>query len=112
MISDVLRQYVEKSFQIPMLDRTTGEIRRSLKLAPFDQNNKRFLVELLNQADMVKFAKARPEIPNAQNYLLEARRFVGETQPPEIVTGNGSNNGHKHETIDLQQHNTPLMEAK
>ena len=55
LISDVLRQYVEKSFQIAMLDRTTFEIRRSLKLAPFNQDNKRLLVELLNEADLVKF---------------------------------------------------------
>ena len=112
LISDVLRQYIEKSFQIPTLDRTTAEIRRSLKMAPFNQDNKRLLVELLNEADLVKFAKVRPEIPMAQNYMNKARHFVGETRPSEVVTSNGSNNGHKTERIDPQQHNTPLMEAK
>ena len=116
LVSDVLRQYVEKSFQIAMLDRTTFEIRRSLKLAPFNQDNKRLLVELLNEADLVKFARVRPEISLAQNYLIQARRFVGETRPPEVVTGNGNgqtpNDGHKTERFDLQHKNNPLMEAK
>ena len=56
LISDVLRQYVEKSFQIPTLDRTTGEIHRSIKMAPFSQDNKRMLILLLKEADLVKFA--------------------------------------------------------
>lgn len=110
LISDVLRHYIEKSFQIPTLDRTTFEIRRSLKLAPFNLDNKRLLIEMLNEADLVKFAKVRPETSQAQDYLAQARRFVGETRPPEVVTGNG--NGHKTESIDLQRKNTPLMEAK
>lgn len=114
LISDVLRQYLEKSFQIPTLDRTTIEIRRSLKLASLNQDNKRMLVELLNQADLVKFAKVRPEITLAQNYLIQARRFVAETRPSEVVSDNGNNpdNGHKTESFDLQHRNTPLMEAK
>jgi len=106
----------DELFQIAMLDRTTFEIRRSLKLAPFNQDNKRLLVELLNEADLVKFARVRPETSLAQNYLAQARRFVGETRPPEVVTGNGSgqtpNDGHKTERFDLQHNNTPLMEAK
>jgi hypothetical protein len=114
LISDVLRGYVEKSFQIPTLDRTTYEIRRSLKLAPFNQDNKRLLIEMLNQADLVKFAKVHPKISSAQNYLIQARRFVDQTRPPEVVTGNGgaSNDGNKAERFELRQDNTPLMEAK
>lgn len=117
LVSDVLRQYIEKSFQIPMLDRTTGEIRRSLKLAPFSQDNKRLLIGLLNEADLVKFAKVKPETSQAEDYLGKARRFVGVTRPLEIATGNGNgSNGHKTESIDLRAAakaaNTPLMEAK
>jgi hypothetical protein len=116
LISDVVRQYVEKAFQIPTLDRTTGEIRRSLKLAPLNQDDKHLLIELLKEADLVKFAKVRPETSQAQAYLTQARGFVSETQPPEVVTGNGNgrdlDDGHKTENIDLQRHSTPLMEAK
>jgi len=117
LISDVLRQYIEKSFQIPTLDRTTGEIRRSLKLAPFSQDNKRLLIGLLNEADLVKFAKVNPATSQAEDYLGKTRRFVGETRPIEVATENGSgSNGHKTESINLraaaQAANPSLMEAK
>jgi hypothetical protein len=113
LVSDVLRQYIEKAFQIPTLDRTTREIRRSLKLAPFSQENKQLLIEMLNEADLVKFAKVRPEVAMAQDYLGQARSFIGAIHPIEIAAENGSgSNGHKKENIDLQQHSTPLMEAK
>ena len=113
LVSDVLRQYVEKAFQIPTLDRTTGEIHRSLKLAPFSQENKQLLIKMLNEADLVKFAKVRPEVAMAQDYLGQARSFVGATRPIEVATENNSgSNGHKKENIDLQHRSTPLMEAK
>ena len=69
MVSDVLRQYLEKEFHIPTLDRTTGEIRRSLKYSPLAQAHKTDLIDNLMMADLVKFAKMRPDLLQAKEYL-------------------------------------------
>ena len=112
LVSDVLRKYVDKVFQIPTLDRTTGEIRRSLRLVDFNPESKQQLLEMLNEADLVKFAKVQPEVAMAQDFLGRARRFVDETRPIEVATDNDDgSNEHKTEQLD-QQHNSPLMEAK
>jgi len=113
LVSDVLRLYVDKVFQIPTLDRTTGEIRRSLRLVDFNPESKQQLIAMLNEADLVKFAKVQPESTMAHDYIEHARRYVDETRPIEVAadTDNESNE-HKVEQPDLQQHNSPLMEAK
>jgi len=113
LVSDVLRQYVDKVFQIPTLDRTTGEIRRSLRLVDFNPESKQQLIEMLYEADLVKFAKVQPEVAMARDYLGQARHFVDETRPIEVAadTDNESNE-HKAEQLDIQKHNNPLMEAK
>jgi len=112
LVSDVLRQYVDKVFQIPTLDRTTGEIRRLLRLVDFNPESKQQLIEMLKEADLVKFAKVQPEVAMAQDYLEHARRFVDETRPKVVATDNDNeSNEHEADQLDLQQHN-PLMEAK
>jgi len=110
LVSDVLRQYVDKAFKIPTLDRTTGEIRRSLRLVAIKPESQQQLIEMLHEADLVKFAKVQPEPVMAQDYIEEARRFVDATCPMEVA--NDNDNGNKTEGLDLQQHSNPLMEAK
>jgi len=102
LVSDVLRQYVDKAFQIPTLDRTTGEIRRSLRLVAIKLESQQQLTEMLNEADLVKFAKVQPEPVMAQDYIEEARRFVDETRPIEVAADNNNE-------LDLQ-HSNPLTE--
>ncbi len=107
LVSDVLRQYIEKSFRVPMLDRTTGEIRRSINEASINQDSKSLLTKLLNEADWVKFAKVKPSISQADDYLQETRRLIKATHPKKVVIENG-----KKEEIKFIQQSAPLMEAK
>jgi len=110
LTSDVLRQYLEESFHIPTLDRTTREISRSLKFAPFTRVDKTNLINLLRDADLVKFAKIRPEITQARTYIPRMRHTVVSTMPPEIAKNNG--NGNKDENIRSLAEETPMMEIE
>ena len=109
MASDVLRHYMEKTLRFPTLDRTTGEIRRSLKHIPLSQADKTDLVRLLVDADLVEFAKVRPELELAQTYIPRVRHAVAVTTPPETTVTGG--NGHKPDEISAQGKISPLMET-
>jgi hypothetical protein len=109
LASDVLRQYLESAYHVPTLDRTTGEIRRALKYTPLDTEIKSNLVEMLNEADLVKFAKVRPEMHLAKAYVPQVRNSVAYTIPPEPIHSNG--NGHKPGEIHSNETHTPKMEV-
>jgi len=110
LISDVLRMYVDIVFKIPTIDRTTDEIRRSLRLVAGKKETMQLLIALLYEADLVKFAKVQPKVATAKDYLEQARRFVDETRPIEVITDN--NNEGSTEQTKLQHHKSAPMEAK
>jgi hypothetical protein len=56
----VFREYLEKRYQIPALESTTDEIIRDLRKTDFSKNAEKPLIEVLQWADMAKFAKATP----------------------------------------------------
>jgi hypothetical protein len=109
LASDVLRQYMQDSFHIATIDRTTYEIRSALKYAPLSQTIKSDLQDLLMEADLVKFAKVKPEIDLAQVYIPRVRRVVAVTTPEQLKVEDG--NGRKDEKIDPTRDRTPLMET-
>ena len=109
LASDVLRQYLESAYRVPTLDRTTGEIRRALRYTPLDNEIKSDLVEMLNEADLVKFAKVQPELHLAKAYVPQARNSVAYTIPPEPIHSNG--NGHKPGESHSNETHPPKMEV-
>ncbi len=109
LASDVLRKYIEETLHIETVDRTTFEIQRALKYSPLSQTVKSDLQELLMDADLVKFAKVKPEIELAQVYIPRVRRVVAVTTPAQIAADN--DNGHKDEKINPKGTHTPLMET-
>jgi hypothetical protein len=56
----IFREYLEKRYQIPALESTTDEIIRDLRNTNFSKNAEKSLIEVLEWADMAKFAKATP----------------------------------------------------
>lgn len=74
-----VREYLENRFGIQALESTTGEINRSLKEVDFDTKHTNDLNNILQIADMVKFAKAKPEESIHQEFMDKARSFVKET---------------------------------
>ena len=74
-----IREYLENRFDIQALESTTGEINRSLKTVDFDPKHTTELNNILQIADMVKFAKAEPEESIHQEFMEKARSFVKDT---------------------------------
>jgi hypothetical protein len=56
----IFREYLEKRYQIPALESTTDEIISDLRKVNFSKNAEKPLMEVLQWADMAKFAKATP----------------------------------------------------
>jgi hypothetical protein len=83
-ISDILRAYLEGAFHTPALERTTNELIRDLRRKteiPVELQGE--LKELLETADLVKFAKWRPEATEATQTHQTAVTFVEKTRPPK-----------------------------
>jgi len=60
-VTDTVRKYLEERFEIQALEETTIEIIRDLKYSDIVSTDKFFLEEILNQADLVKFATFKPD---------------------------------------------------
>jgi len=74
-----IREYLENRFGIQALESTTGEINKSLKNVDFDPKHTSNLNNILQIADMVKFAKAKPDESVHHEFMLKARSFVNDT---------------------------------
>ena len=86
ILTDVLRDYIEGRFDVPAMEQTTDETIRSLKgnelisLKLIEQ-----LQETLSLADLVKFARFKPDIPQNEASLDFGFRFVNETKQEQII---------------------------
>jgi hypothetical protein len=83
----VLREYIEARYHMPALESTTAELLPALRKQGISKNMLAQLEETLLQADMVKFAKFRPDDALHLERLNLARNFVNSTIPqPEVST--------------------------
>ena len=84
--SGVIRDYIEKRFDIVATQRTTEEFLQTL-LQDSDEalaRHRSLLAEFLHQIDFVKFAGASLAITDMESLFRSARAFVLETaEPPD-----------------------------
>ncbi|MEY2828927.1 MAG: hypothetical protein RIQ33_785 [Bacteroidota bacterium] len=80
-LTDIIREYIEHQFNIAALESTTDELMERLKYSTIDAASRLQLFELLSEADMVKFAKAKPGLNEHIAALMAARKFVEQTKP-------------------------------
>lgn len=79
-ISETLRAYIERRYQVNALEETTSEIIHGLRLQNISPELMNKLTQTLTLADLVKFAKEQPlanENENSINYAIE---FVETTK--------------------------------
>jgi len=78
-ISHILREYIENSVYIKSLEMTTEEIGRHRVSFPFNKEEIDNLLDILNRADLSKYAKSNPK-KNICDYDLEAgKNFIINT---------------------------------
>jgi hypothetical protein len=75
-VADVLRRYLEEAHGIPALERTTSELVWALPPALADQGLRDRCAILLADADLVKFARRRPDEPDAARLAHAARDLL------------------------------------
>ena len=86
-VADVVRRYLEEAHGIPALERTTGELVCALPPALADEGLRDRCGALLADADLVKFARRRPDdadpasLSHAARDLLRAWRAAPSSAP-------------------------------
>lgn len=76
----IIREYLEGRFDISALELTTGEILRELASKDFDKMHSNNLEKILQIADLIKFAKAKPTVDLHSKFMDMAIDFVKETK--------------------------------
>lgn len=84
-LTDIVREYIEGRYGVQALESTTDEILEGLKKEDFEENLWRKLQDMLQTADLVKFAKARPAIERHSEFLKEAKEIVRLTKKKVIL---------------------------
>src|SRR5262249_27379888 len=80
LVCDVLRQYLERRFDLPVSRQTTVEFLERLHELPLPSDGQRAsLRALMRPFDLAKFARARPTPAQCDDLLATARRLVDET---------------------------------
>jgi len=77
--SDILRRYVEAVFGVPALEMTTWEVIAGLEREDAPGEARAELRRFLDQCDLVKFAKVRPEADTARSTVALGRSVVEAT---------------------------------
>jgi hypothetical protein len=87
-LTDVIREYVSRRYEINSTEKTSDETLRALKPMFRDQRELFLRLEkMLQVADLVKFAKWHTTPDENEQGLLTAYEFVNETK--EIITEEG-----------------------
>lgn len=84
-LTEITRRYLEGRFALEAMDRTTSELMRILKAKQFPRQDMSLLREILERADLAKFAKARPNEREADSDWQAVADWVERTAPIQPV---------------------------
>jgi len=80
-ITDTLRDYIDGTFQIRAHEYTSKQILDALRYAGIEEKQRTQLRTILLRADLVKFAKEKPDANDNENAVEQALEFVEKTRP-------------------------------
>lgn len=78
-LTDVLRSYLDKQFGIDSFEKTTSEIMQVVKKHKALANSRQALRDILESADMVKFAKGTPSAEQHMEYHTLTSEVIKES---------------------------------
>jgi len=85
ILSDILRKYIERRFNINALELTTDEILVLFKRDRSTQSVYQNLRQILQLADLVKFAKIQPLENENEMSIMNSYLFVNQTKIEEMI---------------------------
>jgi hypothetical protein len=85
LVSDTVRIYIERTQNVPMLERTTEEIRSGLRGSSLSREHTHSLIAFLEECDWVKFSEYIPVEAEAYEIITQARQIVEATRPMVIT---------------------------
>lgn len=91
LVADCIRLYMENIYHIPVIERTTGEIRANMKHSPISQEVAKQFIYFLDESDLVKFSKFTPDVESANQLLAQGRHIVEKTKPAVTEIGIDNN---------------------
>lgn len=83
-LSYIMRAYLSSRYELNLLEKTTIETRLLLGQVGLHPETIETLMTLLNQSDMVKFAKSEPDEMTILKVSILAKQIVAETSPIEF----------------------------
>jgi hypothetical protein len=86
-VSDIVRTYIEQTMSINAMEMTTDAILSACEIKALNQRNTDELQELLERADLVKFAKFQPLANEHEASMKNAVSFVESTISQEAIAG-------------------------
>lgn len=86
-LSEILRLYFEKRFQILAVESTTDEIVSALRKQEIDRELREKISQVLEAADLAKFAKWKPEPPQIIQLNLQSKQIIEMARPKAEVPG-------------------------
>ncbi|MEO1513627.1 MAG: VWA domain-containing protein [Bacteroidota bacterium] len=115
----IFREYLENRFKLQALESTTDEIARQLsQIQLLDQETERQVRQMLQQADLVKFAKAKPpeEIHDqlfqlTESFVLQTRSRMAEETAQEQQTEQADGETAEEPTTTESEAEAPITEA-
>jgi len=81
LTADCLRLYLEKTFEIPFLERATYEIQSNLKGKDISREVADQIVGFLFESDLVKFSKFTPDKSSSYELVKRGRHIIEITKP-------------------------------
>ena len=93
-LTDIIRTYLEDRYQVKALEMTTDEISMALENTDFEPEYKADLREILQVADLVKFAKAIPADNIHEVFMNKAVDFVGHTKETDTFSNHSNTSEH------------------
>lgn len=85
ILTEILRVYLDKRFGIKAMEMTTGQIMDKLSEDPSLRESRQKMRQILDMADFVKFAMARPLPDDNVKAFDNAVDFVEATKPEEKI---------------------------
>ncbi|MDE7407156.1 MAG: cell wall anchor protein [Muribaculaceae bacterium] len=97
-LTDILRVYLQRRFGINAMEMTTPQIQRAVRENKETCSSTKYMNQILEIADFVKFAKVRPLPDDNVKSFNSALRFVEDTKPlpePTEATEEDKSNENK-----------------